>query len=99
MNRNTIRARLSKVKLWKRYKMSKSCNDYVEYRRAQKRAVKEYRKTKLVFVIKKASFGYFFITDPSDLGNCLNNFFGSMFTDEMMIDILEVKTNNIINRV
>ena len=120
MNRNTIRARHSKVKLWKRYKLSKSYNDYVEYRRAQNRAIKEYRKAKLVFEkklaldIKKNPKNFYayvksktvvkenvgplkddngeMITDPSDLGNCLNNFFGSMFTDEMMTDIPEVKT-------
>ena len=35
--------------MWYRYRQSKTYNDMVEYKRAQNKAVKEYRNAKKVF--------------------------------------------------
>ena len=49
MNRVSKCARKYKSKMWYRYRQSKTYNDLVEYKRAQNRAVKEYRKAKKLF--------------------------------------------------
>jgi hypothetical protein len=54
MNRKAKSARNCKSKLWIKYRQSKSYNDLVEYKRAQNKAVKEYRKAKKQFEKKMA---------------------------------------------
>ena len=49
MNRTAISARKYKSRMWIRYRESQSYNDLVEYRMAQHKVVKEYRKAKREF--------------------------------------------------
>jgi hypothetical protein len=49
MNRKALRARKNKMKLWTKYKESKTYNDWIEYKRVSNKAVKEYRKAKKKF--------------------------------------------------
>ena len=49
MNKRTKSARKYKTKMWKKYRQSNEYNDKVEYKRAQNKAVKEYRKAKRNF--------------------------------------------------
>ena len=49
MNAKTKAARKYKSKMWIRYRESKEYNDFIEYKRAQNKAVKEYRKAKRNF--------------------------------------------------
>ena len=44
MNRPASSARKYKSRMWNRFRESQSYNDLVEYRIAQNKAVKEYRK-------------------------------------------------------
>ena len=46
MTRAAKRAGKCKSSTWKRYKASKSYNDYVEYKRALNRSTSEYRESK-----------------------------------------------------
>ena len=55
MNRDARRAQKYKSKMWIRYRESRTYNDLVEYKRAQNKAVKQYRKAKRKFE-KKLSF-------------------------------------------
>ena len=43
-----------KSRMWHRYRESRTFNDLVEYRRAQNKAVKEYKKAKIEFEKKLA---------------------------------------------
>jgi len=54
MNRSTNSARKYKSRPWNRYRQSKSYNDVVEYKLAQNKAFKEYRKAKQIFERKLA---------------------------------------------
>ena len=45
-----------KSRMWHRYRSSRTYNDLLEYRRAQNKAVKEYKKAKIEF--KETSKGY-----------------------------------------
>ena len=54
MTRNAIRACKSKGILWKRYRESKSYNDYVEYKRIANKCSNEYKTAKRNFEIKLA---------------------------------------------
>ena len=51
MNRKALRARKNKMKLWTKYKESKTYNDWIEYKnkRVSNKAVEEYRKAKKKF--------------------------------------------------
>jgi len=46
MKRSANSARKYKSRMWNKYRQSKSYNDSVEYKIAQNKAVKEYRKAK-----------------------------------------------------
>ena len=46
MTRKAMRARKGKMRMWGRYKESKSYNDYTGYKRIMNKATKEYRKAK-----------------------------------------------------
>ena len=54
MNRNAKAAMKYKSRMWLRYRQSKSYNDMVEYKIAQRKAVKEYKKAKKQFERKLA---------------------------------------------
>ena len=54
MNKAANSARKYKSRMWNRYRQSKTYNDLVEYKIAQNRAVKEYRKAKKQFEKKLA---------------------------------------------
>ena len=54
MNKSANSARKYKTRMWDRYRQSKSYNDLVEYKIAQNKAVKEYRKAKRQFERKLA---------------------------------------------
>ena len=49
MDRKALRASKNKMKLWTKYKESKTYNDWIEYKRVSNKAVKEYRKAKKKF--------------------------------------------------
>jgi hypothetical protein len=49
MNRKALRARKNKMKMWTKYKESKTYNNWIEYKRVSNKAVKEYRKAKRKF--------------------------------------------------
>ena len=46
MNGKAKRSRKYKSRMWSRYRESRSYNDLIEYKRAQNKAVKDYRKAK-----------------------------------------------------
>ena len=54
MNGNAKAAMKYKSRMWLRYRQSKSYNDMVEYKIAQRKAVKEYKKAKKQFERKLA---------------------------------------------
>jgi hypothetical protein len=49
MNNSAKRARNTKTRLWKKYKETQTYNDLIEYKLAQKRATKEFKKAKRNF--------------------------------------------------
>ena len=49
MNGKALRARKNKMKLWTKYKDSKTYNDWIESKRVSNKAVKEYRKAEKKF--------------------------------------------------
>ena len=49
MNKVSKAAMKYKSRMWCRYRCSRSYNDLVEYKRAQNKAVKEYKKAKIEF--------------------------------------------------
>jgi len=54
MTKEAKRACKNKSNMWRRYKLSKSYNDHVEYNRALNRSTYEYRKAKNNFECKLA---------------------------------------------
>jgi hypothetical protein len=54
MNKVTRAARKHKFNMWTKYRQSRSSNDLTEYKKAQNRAVREYRKAKRQFEKKLA---------------------------------------------
>jgi len=46
MTRKLLRARRNKMRMWERYKESRSYNDYTEYNRVLNKATNEYRTAK-----------------------------------------------------
>ena len=122
MNKVSKSARKYKSKMWYRYRQSKTYNDLVEYKRAQNKAVREYRNAKKLFEKRltkniknnpKSFYSYCrskmktkdvvgplknkegeYVTDNAEMSNILNEFFGSVFTDENILKQLpEVKSN------
>ncbi|MGE5822757.1 MAG: reverse transcriptase domain-containing protein [Nitrososphaerota archaeon] len=120
MNRAAKKARKYKSKMWYRYRQSSSYNDLVEYKRAQNKAIKEYRRAKKTFErrlakdIKKNPKSFYAyvrsktkvkevvgplknsegkrISDVEEMSNILNQYFGSVFTEEIDDEVLpEVK--------
>src|SRR5664279_3605844 len=107
--------------MWVRYRQSKTYNDLVEYKRAQNKATKEYKKAKRKFERSMAKdvksnprsfYAYVrsktkvkevvgplrkddgnYVSDNEEMSNVLNDYFGSVFTDEKDLDNLpEVQT-------
>ena len=54
MNKSASSAMKYKSRMWVRYREPQSYNDLVEYRTAQKKAGKEYKKAKKPFEMKSA---------------------------------------------